>query len=111
MTRRTLKMLRVELLYALADKQWRVFLEYQPAMTVVQAWHESGMAQRFPEQGAEFSISGVLVTQPHEQTLQPGDRMLMLRPLIADPKEARRQRALRASQAEATQQHHQQKAQ
>ena len=100
MTLKALKVPLVELLYASADKQWRVFLEYKLGMTVLQAWDESGMAQRFPPDGEAFSISGVLVTEPSERILHQNDRVVMLRPLIADPKEARRQRALKASQAE-----------
>ncbi|EGO81055.1 hypothetical protein XFEB_02135 [Xylella fastidiosa EB92.1] len=46
------------------------------------------------EQAVGYAVFGVLVTSDH--VLNDGDRVELLRPLLIDPKEARRRRAVSA---------------
>ncbi len=46
---------------------------------------------------AEIGIFGKALREPHKQVLQPGDRIEVYRPLLIDPKQARRQRADRSA--------------
>nr|WP_238836483.1 RnfH family protein [Xylella fastidiosa] len=46
------------------------------------------------EQAVGYAVFGVLVTSDH--VLNEGDRVELLRPLLIDPKEARRRRAVSA---------------
>ena len=58
----------------------------------------SGIAEAFPGldvQGCPLGIFGKLLARP-ERVLEAGERVEIYRPLIADPKEVRKQRAARA---------------
>ena len=62
----------------------------------------SGMDQHFPEldlESAPLGIFGKAVPKPAERVLQSGERVEIYRPLIADPKEVRKQRAAKAKAA------------
>ena len=86
---------RVEVIYALPLNQERSMVELQPESTVLDAIRESGLLQRCPE--IEIGRVGVWGRPATPQTrLRDGDRVEIYRPLVADPKEARRQRAARA---------------
>jgi len=79
-------MLEIEIVYGLADRQ---VLE---DMTV--AALQSGLEVEFPEldlQQAPLGIFGKAVKD--ETVLRDGDRIEVYRPLLIDPKEARRKRA------------------
>ncbi len=92
-------MIPVEVAYALPDKQEIVMLEVEPGTTASQAAERSNIARYFPQiklAGASFGIFGKVVKSDY--TLQAGDRVEIYRPLIADPKEIRKQRAARAKQ-------------
>jgi putative ubiquitin-RnfH superfamily antitoxin RatB of RatAB toxin-antitoxin module len=82
--------LRVEVVYALAGRQDIVPLRLREGATVAEAIKASGLAS----QGLRLGIGGREV--PAERVLKDGDRVELLRPLAADPKEARRQRARRS---------------
>ncbi len=95
-------MLDVEVAYALADKQKIVSLQVAEGTTVRQAAMQSGLEKDFPGLDLENSplgIFGKAVGKPDEQVLESGDRVEVYRPLLADPKEVRKQRAQRAAQA------------
>jgi putative ubiquitin-RnfH superfamily antitoxin RatB of RatAB toxin-antitoxin module len=85
--------LRVEVVYALADVQHVVSLRVQPATSAAQAVALSGL--RPPGAGLLLGLFGRTIAPTHR--LRDGDRVEILRPLAADPKEARRQRAKRRS--------------
>lgn len=86
--------LKVEVVYALREEQVLLALEVETGTTVRQAIERSGILQRFPELArARVGVFGRLV-QP-DAVLRDGDRIEIYRPLIADPKEARRKRATR----------------
>ena len=92
----------VEVVYALADKQKLLKLSVPAGTTVREAVMLSGMDSHFP--GVDFAqsplgIFGKAVAKPEERALEEGERVEIYRPLIADPKEVRKQRAAKAAQA------------
>lgn len=88
--------IRVEVVYALPLEQDVTRLTVSSGTTVGEAIARSGVTARHPEIALEKSrvaIYGCLV--PFDSILRDQDRVDILRPLTADPKEARRTRALR----------------
>ncbi len=88
------RLLEVEVAYAKSEQQVIVSLEMPEGTTVQQALKASGLLERFPEIDADDLNVGIFgaVCKP-EQLLKWGDRVEVYRPLIHDPKDARRQRA------------------
>lgn len=94
----------VEVAYALPDRQKIVRLQVSGGTTVRQAALMSGMEAFFS--GLDLSscplgIFGKTVSQPDERVLLEGERVEIYRPLLADPKEVRKQRAEKAAKAKA----------
>lgn len=90
----------VEVAYALADKQKLIRLTVPAGTTVRQAALRSGMDAHFPGidlANAPLGIFGKAVAKPDERVLEEGERVEIYRPLIADPKEVRKQRAAKAA--------------
>ena len=88
--------IQVEVVLAMADRQELVALEVSAGTTLAEAITQSGLPGMF--EGFELNLENVGVfgrKASPEQVLQAGDRVEIYRPLIADPKEERRQRALR----------------
>ena len=84
--------MRVEVIYALAQKQERVLLDLPPGSAVQDALQASGLLQHLPQ--IEFGHIGVWGRPVTPETrLRDRDRVEIYRPLIADPKEVRRERA------------------
>jgi uncharacterized protein len=84
--------MRVEVIYALAQKQERVVLDLPPESTVQDALQASGLLQRLAQiESGHLGVWGRPVTA--ETRLRHQDRVEIYRPLIADPKEIRRARA------------------
>lgn len=84
----------VEVAYARPDEQLILAVELAAGSTLLQAVEQSGMLERFPEidpAAMKVGIFGKL--KKTDQVLQPGDRVEIYRPLIADPKQVRKQRA------------------
>ncbi|MBX9812793.1 MAG: RnfH family protein [Burkholderiales bacterium] len=84
----------VEVVYALPEIQLLIELKVAPGTTVRQAIVRSGILQRFPQidlAGQKVGICGRLAKP--DAVLEEGDRVEIYRPLIADPKDARRRRA------------------
>ncbi len=84
----------VEVAYARPDTQVILKLRVPRGATLEQAVRASGMLERFPEidlASHELGIFGKLNKSGAE--LREGDRVEIYRPLIADPKEVRKQRA------------------
>jgi putative ubiquitin-RnfH superfamily antitoxin RatB of RatAB toxin-antitoxin module len=89
-------MLKVEVVYATPERQMSYMLELEEGATVGDAVARSGALAEFPEIDLtrnRVGIYGRLVTLGAR--LGDGDRVEILRPLVADPKEARRRRAAR----------------
>jgi len=87
-------LLTVEVAYARPDEQLIISLEVPPGTTLRQAIEQSGILERFHEidlGDAKVGIFGKL--KKPDETLRAGDRVEIYRPLIADPKEVRKQRA------------------
>ena len=86
--------IRVEVVYALPDKQEILVLRLPAGSTVREAIDRSGILQKYPEIDPEKNKLGIFakLTKP-EAVLRDRDRVEIYRPLIADPKEVRKQRA------------------
>ena len=96
------KTMVVEVAYALPHKQKIVTLNVPEGTSMLEAVRLSGMDQHFPEldlESAPLGIFGKAVPKPAERVLQSGERVEIYRPLIADPKEVRKQRAAKAKAA------------
>ncbi len=92
----------VEVAYALPDKQEIVMLEVLPGTTAVEAVFQSEISHYFPDlqlEGASLGVFGKAVK--NDYVLHAGERVEIYRPLIADPKEVRKQRAARAKERRA----------
>ncbi len=91
--------IRVEVAYALPDVQTVIELDMPDGATVRQALEKSGIARHHPEIDIERASVGVFGRRKHpDARLNDGDRVEIYRPLIADPKQARRNRARRRHQ-------------
>jgi putative ubiquitin-RnfH superfamily antitoxin RatB of RatAB toxin-antitoxin module len=85
--------IEVSVVYALPERQFIARVKLDRGATVANALEASGLRRRFPEIAGvpSCAIFGTATTLSH--VLQPGDRVEILRPLLIDPKEARRQAA------------------
>ncbi len=87
--------MRVEVVYALPQQQERVLLDLAHGTTVLEAIEASGLLQRLPQ--IELGRVGIWGRPVSPDTrLREWDRVEIYRPLTADPKEVRRERAARA---------------
>ncbi|KAF4533655.1 hypothetical protein B566_EDAN005704 [Ephemera danica] len=87
-------MLRVEVCYALSDKQVRVSVNLPEGATLQQALEASGLLDKHPEIDLKKNKFGVYAKLAKlDAVLRDRDRVEIYRPLIADPKEVRKQRA------------------
>ncbi len=89
----------VEVVYARPDVQVLVPLEVEEGTTLRDAIQRSGVLERFPEidlDKAKVGIFGKL--SKLDAQLRARDRVEIYRPLIADPKEIRKQRAAEGKQ-------------
>ena len=86
--------IHVEVVYALAERQEVAGLELPAGSTVGQAIEASGLLAKFPEIDLAKNKLGVYAKLAKVDTpLRDRDRVEIYRPLIADPKEVRKQRA------------------
>jgi len=87
--------LRIEVACALPEEQVLISLEVGEGTTVLQAIERSGILARFPDVELGHGRVGVFgVIVPLETLLRDGDRVEIYRPLVSDPKDARRKKAL-----------------
>ena len=93
----------VEVAYALPEKKKIVSLAVAPGTTARDAVRMAHLEQHFPTLGAEvfleadLGIFGKSLRKPEEHVLTVGDRVEVYRPLITDPKLARKRRADKAA--------------
>lgn len=88
--------IRVEVVLAMPERQELVTLDVEAGTTLAEAIELSGLPDKF--EGFELDLENVGIfghKTDQQQVLQAGDRVEIYRPLIADPKEVRRQRALK----------------
>jgi putative ubiquitin-RnfH superfamily antitoxin RatB of RatAB toxin-antitoxin module len=86
--------IHVEVVYALPHKQVILALAVEPDATLEQVIRASGILEQFPEINLAHNKVGVFGKLGKlTDTLYPGDRVEIYRPLIADPKVVRKQRA------------------
>jgi uncharacterized protein len=88
------EMINIELVYALPQEQNLMRLQVPQGTTVAEAITESGLLEKYPDIDLaknKLGIFGKLTKQ--DVKLREKDRVEIYRPLIADPKEVRRQRA------------------
>lgn len=86
--------INVELIYIEPNSQNSLKLDVSKGTNIEQAIQLSGLLERFP--GIDLNINKVGIfskIQELDTVLRSGDRIEIYRPLAADPKEARRQRA------------------
>ncbi len=87
-------MIRIEVAYAGPDKQTLLAIAVALGTTVAEAIEQSAIRDEFPEIPEEPAAVGIFSRKvPLEHVLRDGDRIEIYRPLIIDPKEARRRRA------------------
>ena len=92
-------MLKVELACALPEQVWRMTLEVPEGTTVADIIEQSGLSHSHPELFPLTDNIGIFGKLCEQHTLvRDGDRVEIYRPLLADPKEARRNRAKRRAQ-------------
>jgi hypothetical protein len=88
--------IRVEVVYALPERQALLAAELPAGSTVAAAIEASGVREQFPGMEIDPASVGIFSRKVTlDRVLQDGDRVEIYRPLKADPKEARRQRAAR----------------
>ena len=86
--------IKVEVAFALADRQAIIALTMPAGATVQEAIEQSRIRERFPEidlGSHKVGIFGKLTKL--DAVLRDRDRVEIYRPLVADPKEVRRKRA------------------
>jgi putative ubiquitin-RnfH superfamily antitoxin RatB of RatAB toxin-antitoxin module len=96
----TQKKIQVEVVLAMPGRQALVSLELAADSTVADAIAKSGLPESFEEFELNLATVGIFGRKVSpEQVLRDGDRVELYRPLIADPKEVRRQRALKQAKS------------
>lgn len=101
----------VEIAYATPESQKILTVEVKEGTTAYQAAVDSGISKIYPEinfESAELGIFGNALgarglPEAKEYLLKEGDRVEIYRPLIADPKEVRKKRAVEAAERRAQQ--------
>ncbi len=89
-------MVNVEVAYAKPEQQVIVTVAMEEGATVEAAIKTSGLLELFPEIVLSELKAGIFgVACKLDQLVREGDRIEIYRPLVHDPKEARRQRALK----------------
>ena len=93
------EMMRIEVAYAKPERQLILVLEAEPGITAKEAVMRSGILDEFPEIDIETVKLGIFgKAAPASTVLKQMDRVEIYRPLIADPKEARKKRAAEGKQ-------------
>lgn len=83
--------MRVEVVFALADRQELLVVELPDGSTADVAIEKSRLARQFPDvdfDALQAGIWGKPITRSH--VVKEGDRVELYRPLEMDPREARR---------------------
>ncbi len=90
--------MRIQVIYALPQIQYQVELELPAGSTASNALERSGLLRRYPQIDLKTHRLGVLGRRVKPDfILREGQRLEIYRPLVRDPKQARRERAYRSS--------------
>ena len=103
------ELISIEVAYALPDRQKILSVQVAQGATAYEAAEQSGIMSHFPGLDLSNSSMGVFgnelgsrgLAAPRDYQVKEGDRIEIYRPLIADPKEVRRQRAEEAKKKRA----------
>ncbi|WP_306603526.1 RnfH family protein [Azonexus sp.] len=87
-------LIAVEVCYPLPDKQEQIRIQLPAGSSLQQALETSGLLTKYPEIDLKKNKFGIWnkLSKP-DAVLRDFDRVEIYRPLIADPKEVRKQRA------------------
>lgn len=98
--------IRVEVVYATAERQVLMALDVEPGTTMYDAVVRSRIAEQFPGQidpeRIPMGIYAKIEPNPRARVLQDGDRVELYRPLMVDPNDSRKERAQKAKQKRAS---------
>ena len=84
----------IEVAYALPDEQVLLKAQVEQGATVLTGIEQSGILKKFPQIDPHKDAVGIFGKKSKlDALLSAGDRIEIYRPLIADPKEARKKRA------------------
>lgn len=84
----------IEVVYGTAEDQTLIELQVQRGTTLIEAIRLSAIADKCPEINIDDSRKGLFGKMvSDEKVLKNHDRVEIYRPLLVDPKEARRRRA------------------
>jgi putative ubiquitin-RnfH superfamily antitoxin RatB of RatAB toxin-antitoxin module len=90
----------IEVAYATPEKQVILSLKVPEGTALIDAVSASGITAEF--EGLDLSSSQMGIFSkvvPEDYVLRSGDRIEIYRPLIADPKEVRKERAAKAKES------------
>jgi uncharacterized protein len=88
------EVLNIEVCYALPEKQLLIPVKVAPGATLQQVLEASGILEKHREIDLKKNKFGIFAKLSKlDSILRDGDRVEIYRPLIADPKEVRKQRA------------------
>ena len=86
----------VEVVYATAQMQRIAVIPHEPGLTAERAVQLSGLPEAYPAINEQPLVLGVFGAHvPRDYVLAPGDRVEICRPLVRDPRERRRELALK----------------
>ena len=89
--------LAVEVVYALPERVISARVHVPPGTTVADAIDQSGFARLVPDVDLGRAVVGVFGrVVARDSAVHDGDRIEIYRPLLADPKQGRRQRSTRS---------------
>jgi putative ubiquitin-RnfH superfamily antitoxin RatB of RatAB toxin-antitoxin module len=88
--------IRVEVVYALPDRQTLLAVNVPKGSSLYEAVRLSGVTRRHPEidlDAISMGVYGKVVPKPKDREIAPGERVELYRPLLIDPKAVRKKRA------------------
>ncbi|CAM3950232.1 RnfH family protein [Pseudoalteromonas byunsanensis] len=92
-------MIKVEVVFAIPHKATCIEVDVAEGTSAEQVVMQSGILDKCPEIDATNLTLGIWNrTVKNHQVVKEGDRIEIYRPLIADPKDARRRRAEKAKE-------------
>lgn len=95
------EVIRIEVAYAASEDQTLIELQVPIGTTVIEAIRLSRITEQYPEINLENSRKGIFSKfVDDDKELQEHDRVEIYRPLVLDPREARRQRAIKSTKSQ-----------